>query len=79
MTLPRDSRLVGVVRDVCAHASSYAALGPEAAAGFCERVVKATERAIGMGGPPCTLAFEYGAGELRVTVGGETVSQPLAN
>ncbi len=78
LTLPRDARLVGVVRDLCAHAAAYAQLPDEAARRFSQQVTAATERAVEAGGPgPCRLAFDCQAGALTVTVADETLREPL--
>lgn len=77
LTVPRDARLAGVVRDLCSHAVTYARLPAEAGGAFCEQVIEVTERAVGAGGGPCELTFESRGRELRVTVAGETIRQTL--
>lgn len=78
LTVPGDARLVGVVRDLCAHAAGYARLSEPAGASFCDRVLQAAESAVAAGpGRPCPLAFDCSDGELRVTVAGQTLVQPL--
>lgn len=77
VTVPGDDRLVGVVRDLCAHAASYAKL-EESGTAFCDRVVAAATEAVARGaGAPCPMAFDCSGGELRVTVAGQTIVQPL--
>ena len=43
LTVPRDSRLAGVVRDLCAHAVTYARLPAEAGGPFCDQVLEVTK------------------------------------
>lgn len=78
VTLPGDDRLVGVVRDLCAHAVGYAKMPEAAGASFCDRVTDAVVQAVaGQPDVPCPLVFDCAGGELRVTVAGQTISQPL--
>ncbi|MCC7126902.1 MAG: hypothetical protein IT178_18785 [Acidobacteria bacterium] len=78
VTVPGDPRLVGVVRDLCAHAAGYARLSSEAAAALAARVSAAAEEATaGRHDVMCPLDFACDAGELRVTVAGQTITQPL--
>lgn len=77
LTVPRDARLAGVVRNLCAHATTYARLSDAVGGAFCEQVLEVTERAVEAGGGPCELTFESRGQELRVTVAGETIRQPL--
>lgn len=78
VTLPGDHRLVGVVRDLCAHAVDYAKLPEDAGASFCDRVAEAALQAVATRPHvPCPLVFDCTGGELRVTVAGQTITQPL--
>jgi hypothetical protein len=78
VTLPGDHRLVGVVRDLCAHAVGYAKLPEDAGAPFCDRVADAALQAVARRpDAPCALVFDCTDGELRVTVAGQTLTQPL--
>lgn len=79
VTLPGDERLVGVVRDICAHAVGYARLPEDAGASFCTRVAEAARHAVSARpDAPCALVFDCRDGELRVTVAGQTVTLPPA-
>jgi len=79
LTVRGDVRLVGVVRGLCAHAAGYARLAEAAGAAFCERVTRAAEEAAAAHpDKPCRLVFDCHDGELRVTVAGHTLVQPLA-
>lgn len=78
VTVPADDRLLGVVRDLCAHAASYAKLADAVGPAFCDRVVAAATEAVEVGaGAPCPMAFDCADGVLRVTVAGQTIIQPL--
>ena len=78
VTLPVDHRLVGVVRDLCAHAVGYAKLPEDTGASFCNRVADAALQAVASRpDAPCALVFDCTEGELRVTVAGQTLTQPL--
>lgn len=78
VTLPGDHRLVGVVRDLCAHAVGYAKLSDAAGAAFCDRVADAAVQVVASHpDTPCPLVFDCTDGQLRVTVAGLTISQPL--
>ena len=59
VTLPGDHRLVGVVRDICAHAVGYAKLPEDAGASFCARVAEAAVQAVAnRPDAPCALVFD---------------------
>lgn len=77
VTVPGDHRLVGVVRDICAHAAGYARLPEDAGASLCDRVAEAARLAVAeRPDAPCALVFDCSGGELRVTVAGQTLRQP---
>jgi hypothetical protein len=79
LTVPGDARMVGVVRDLCAHAVGYARLPEPAGAAFCDRVAEAAGRAVGEQPlVPCRLEFRCADGQLRVTVAGHTITQPVS-
>jgi hypothetical protein len=78
LTLPGDARLMGVVRDLCAHAVAYAGVGDSLGGPFCARVTAAAERVVASGADgACALEFLCEGGELSVTIAGETIRQPL--
>lgn len=78
VTLPGDDRIVGVARDLCAHAVGYAKMSDDAGASFCDRVADAAQKAVAtQPGRPCPMVFDCGGGELRVTVAGLTFTQRL--
>ena len=78
VTLPSDERIVGVARDLCAHAVGYAKMSESAGESFCDRVADAAEQAVASRpGIPCPMVFDCAGGELRVTVAGLTITQSL--
>ena len=78
VTVPGDARLVGVVRDLCAHAVGYAKLPEAAGASLCERVSAAAAECVATHPQaPCPLEFTCAEGELRVSVAGQIITQPL--
>lgn len=78
VSVPADQRLIGVVRDLCAHAVGYAKIGEADGAAFCDRVAEAAGQAVASRpDAPCPLVFTCTGGELRVTIAGRTLSQPL--
>lgn len=79
VTLPGDERLVGVVRDICAHAVGYARLPEAVGVSFCAQVADAARQAVSARpDAPCALVFDCRGGELQVTVAGHTVTLPPA-
>jgi hypothetical protein len=78
VTVPGDARLVGVVRDLCAHAVGYARLPEATGVALCERVAAAAADAVAANPhAACPLEFTCAGGELRVSVAGQIITQPL--
>jgi hypothetical protein len=77
LSIPRDASLVPVIRDLAAHAAVYTQLDAAAGAQFAARVAAASERALTAEPGACAVDFSCANGELLVTIGGETVRQPL--
>jgi hypothetical protein len=78
VTVPGDARLVGVVRDLCAHAVGYARLPEAAGAALCERVAAAAADSVATNPhAACALEFTCADGELRVSIAGQIITQPL--
>ena len=78
LTVPSDPGVADVVAGIAAHAAEYAQLEGAAAAGFVDRARAAAARVLTSGGPSCQATFAAADGHLTMTLGGETVSQPLA-
>lgn len=78
LTVPNDPEGVIVVTKVAAHAVEYATIDGAAGAAFIERVrTAATETFHSKAGSPCLVVFAAANGQLTVTVGGQSLTQPL--
>ncbi len=77
LTVPNDPTVADIVAGVAAHAAEYARLEAGAAAGFVDGVRATAARALSGGGPARQAVFAAADGRLTLTMGGETVSQPL--
>ena len=78
LTVPNDPEGVTVVTAVTAHAVGYANLDAGAGAAFVERVRQVARQAFRSApGHSCLAVFAAGDGQLTVTIGGESASQPL--
>jgi hypothetical protein len=72
LRLPGDARLVGAVRDLTAHAATYARLEPSAADGLADQVLAATEAAVRASGAqdaPLDFHFVREGGTLTISIG----------
>ena len=79
LTVPNDPKGVTVVAAVAAHAVEYAALDAAAGAAFVERVREVARQALQSAtGHSCLAVFAAADGQLTVTMGGESASQPLS-
>jgi hypothetical protein len=77
LSIPRDASLVPVIRDLAAHAAVYTQLDADAGARFAAAVAAASERALTAEPGACAVDFSCADGVLLVTIGAETVRQPL--
>ena len=78
LTVPRDPALAEVVADLVRHAVGYAGLNHEAGAAFVARASAATAVELAAGATPsCPVVIAAEGGELRITVGSQTLSQPI--
>jgi hypothetical protein len=78
LTVPNDPEGVVVAAAMAAHAVEYAALDAAAGAGFVDRVRATVAQAMqGSTGASCLVVFAAADGQLTVTIGGQSVSQPL--
>lgn len=71
LTLPGDTRLVGAVRDLTAHAASYAKLASDVSRSFADRVADEMQSAIdttGIQDSPLEFHFTASADTLLVTL-----------
>ena len=77
--MPNDPNLAAVVAEIARHAAEYADLKGAAVEGFVERARGAAVKALKAGpGPSCLAVFAAADGQLNITIGGETISQPLS-
>jgi hypothetical protein len=78
LTVPADPEGASVVAVVATHAAEYARLDAAAGAAFVERVRGTAGAALkGATGTHCVVVFAAAAGQLTVTIGTESVSEPL--
>lgn len=79
LTLPNDPNLAAIVADMARHVAAYANLDGAAADGFVARARGAAVIALKAApGHSCLAVFATNDGMLSITIGGETVSQPLS-
>jgi hypothetical protein len=71
LSMPGDSRLVPAVRDLTAHAATYANLAADVTERFAQKVAEVTESAIdatGMHDTPIEFRFDGDTRAVRVTI-----------
>ena len=79
LTVPRDPALADVVSDVAQHAVAYAGMNDEAGAACMTKVRAAIAAELAPGKTPhCLVVIAATGGELRCTIGSQTISQPIA-
>jgi hypothetical protein len=78
LTVPNDPEGVHVVAIVANHAVEYTKLDKAAGAQFVERVKTAVAAAMkSAAGANCLVVVAADNGQLTLTIGGQSVSQPL--
>ena len=79
VTVPADPEGASIVAVVTGHAVEYAGLDGAAGAAFVERARAAALKALNGAGPRqgCLAVVAAANGHLTVTIGAESVSQPL--
>jgi len=79
LTVPADADGASVVAVVVAHAVEYAGIEGDAGSAFVERVRAASKKALTAPAARtgCQAVVAAADGRLTVTIGGESVSQPL--
>jgi hypothetical protein len=78
LTVPNDPEGVSVVAIVANHAVEYTNVDKAAGAKFVERVKAAVAAAMkSSSGPNCLVVVAAAKGQLTLTIGGQSVSQPL--
>ena len=79
LTVPRDAALADVVSDVVQHAAGYAGMTDEAGAACLKKVKAAIATELAPGATPhCLVVIAATGGELRCTIGSQTISQPIS-
>ncbi len=79
LTVPNDPRMATIVAEVARHAAEYAELKGAAVDRFVERARGAAAMALKADpGPSCLAVFAAADGQLNITIGAETISQPLS-
>lgn len=80
LSVPNDPRMATVVGDMARHAAQYAALDEAAAASLAGRALAAAGKILAGDGNKTTLVvFAAANGALTVTIGAESISQPLSS
>ena len=80
LTVPCDARFVPIVRDLAAHAVAYAEMDQTLGSAFVGHVTTTSERDSARGGHLAAyeVRFTCEDGELRVSMGSETLRQRIA-
>lgn len=78
LSIPSDPALADVVTDLIQHAVGYAGMTEDAGAAFVKKVKAATAAELGGDTPHCPIVIAATGGELRVTIGSQTISQPIS-
>ena len=79
LTVPADPEGATVVAVVANHAVEYSKIDAAKGAAFVERARTAAAQALTQaGGKHCLAVIAAADGQLSVTIGGQTVSEPLA-
>lgn len=78
LMLPNDPDLAAMVADMARHAAEYVKLEGAAAEGFVERARGAAVKALNAPGQSCLAVFAAADGELSISIGDQTISQPLS-
>lgn len=78
LTVPTDPEGATVVAVIATHAVEYAGIGAAAGAAFIDRArTTAAEALKSATGKHCQAVIAAANGQLTVTIGGQTVSEPL--
>lgn len=78
LSVPNDPDSTVIIGEVAKHAAEYAKLDAGAAQSFCERAKAVAGKALQASGQTSLAVFEAAQGTLTMTIGGESVSQPLS-
>jgi hypothetical protein len=78
LSVPNDPDSTAIIGEVARHAAEYARLDAAVAASFAERARSAAGRALTATGQSAVAVFAAADGTLTLSIGGESVSQPLS-
>jgi hypothetical protein len=78
LSVPNDPDSVAIIGEMAKHAAGYAKLDAAAAHSFAERARAAAVKALTPTGQSTVAVFAAADGALTLTMGGESVSQPLS-
>ena len=78
LSVPNDPDAVTLVAEMAKHAAAYAQLDDAVATAFSDKVRFVAAKAIKAAGHTTLVVFVAANGALTLTIGGESVSQPLS-
>jgi hypothetical protein len=78
LSVPDDPDSTAIVAEVAKHAADYAKLDAGTAQSFAERARAAAAKALKASGQTTQAVFAAADGRLTLTIGGESISQPLS-
>jgi hypothetical protein len=79
LTVPVDPEGATIVAVMATHAAEYARIDGAKGAAFVERARATAAQALkGATGKHCQAVFAAANGQLTITIGGQTVSEPLS-
>lgn len=80
LSVPNDPRMATIVGDMARHAADYATLDHATAASFAGRALAAAGKVLkGDSNKTTLVVFAAANGALTVTIGAESISQPLSS
>jgi hypothetical protein len=77
LSVPNDPDSAEIIGEVAKHAATYAKLDDNVAQSFAERARTTALRVLTSGGQTTVAVFGAADGTLTLTVGSESISQPL--
>lgn len=77
LSVPNDADAVAIVGELAKHAAEYAQLDGAVAIAFSDRARSAAAKAMKAAGTSTQAVFAATDGALTLTIGGESISQPL--
>lgn len=78
LSVPNDPDATVIIGEVARHAAEYAQLDAGAAKSFADQARSAAGKALKANGQSTLAVFAAADGTLTMTMGGESVSHPLA-